>query len=107
MNTKRLHFLSIANVSLAIFFEAFWVVAFRVQAWGEFSELLGLYQIVIWCLSSFLASWLTIKRERKEEATLKSAAIAAACSFLLFYLRELTNFVLDRYIFPRPPHIVF
>jgi len=86
MTWLRLLGFGLANASVAIFFDGIWLMGYRIKALENFSSDMGYFQCVLWFVSFFMASFLSLKAVVKKWVSIKCLGLALAFSFLLWCL---------------------
>jgi hypothetical protein len=51
----------LANASVAIFFDGFWLLGYRIKALDELSGQIGYFIFALWFASFFMASFIPVK----------------------------------------------
>ena len=92
----------LANAFVAIFFDAFWLLGYRIQALDDLSAKMGWFQLVLWFACFFMASYFSLNAvsKTKERIMRQCLAFAIAFSFLLWCLVFASNLVLAPFIDP-------
>jgi hypothetical protein len=85
----------IANVFIALFFDGFWLLGYRIQAFDTLSEHLGYFQFGLWFISYFFVPYFALR------ATVKECLLHSVLfSFLLFCLIGVSTVLLGPYLDP-------
>jgi hypothetical protein len=100
MTEKRLLVFCLANASVAIFFDGFWLLGYRIQALDDLSGELGYFQFVLWFVSFFIASFLPLRAIVRRRIVAKCLGLALVFSFLLWCLLLISSVILGPYIDP-------
>ena len=89
-----------AIASVAIFYDGFWLIGYRVNGFDKLSEDMGYFQLILWFISFFLASFIPLKPTIKERAVIKCLGLALVFSFALYCLMALSTILLGPYLDP-------
>jgi hypothetical protein len=89
-----------AIASVAIFYDGFWLIGYRVNAFDKLSEDMGYFQFILWFISFFLASFIPLKPAIKERAVIKCLGLALAFSFALYCLMAFSTILLGPHVDP-------
>ncbi len=76
----------LANASVAIFFDGFWLLGYRIKALDDLTERMGYSQYILWFVCFFMATFLPLNRVIKERVIVKCLGIALLFSCLLYGL---------------------
>jgi len=93
--TRRFLAFWLANASVALFFDGFFLLGYRVQAFDHLSSALGHYQYALWLGAFALATKLVLKN-----CIVECLALACAFSFGLYMLIGVSAAVLAPYFDP-------
>jgi|SRR5579872_7263859 len=100
MTAKRLLAFVLANAFVAIFFDGFWLLGYRIQTLDDLAGEMGDFQFVLWFVSFFMASFLSLNAIVKKWVIIKSLGFALAFSFLLYCLEIVSTIILGPFIDP-------
>jgi len=100
MTRRRKIVFWLANASVAIFFDCFWLLGYRINALDNLSSEIGYFQFVLWFVSFFMVSFLSLKAIIKKGVIIKCLGIALAFSFLLSLTILISTIILAPYIDP-------
>jgi hypothetical protein len=92
---RRLAAFFLANAVVMMFFDAFWLAGFRVQALDDLSGALGYFQFALWFACFFFVSLLVLKN-----SVIASVALACTFTFALYLFIGVSSAVLLPYVDP-------
>jgi hypothetical protein len=96
----RLLAFGLTNASVAIFFDVFWLLGYRIKELDDLSGNLGYFIFELWFLSFFLASFFALNAVVKERVIVKCLLLALVFSVFEFFLLGLSTMVLGPFIDP-------
>jgi len=85
----------LANAAVALFFDGFFLLGYRVQALDNLSAALGHYQYVLWLACFFCATMFVLRK-----CVIECFALACAFSFGLYMLIGVSAALLAPYFDP-------
>jgi hypothetical protein len=92
---RRLLAFGLANAAVALFFDGFFLLGYRVQALDNLSAALGHYQYVLWFACFFSATMFALRK-----CVIECLALAAAFCFGLYLLIGVSAALLQPYFDP-------
>jgi hypothetical protein len=92
--TRRLFGFLLASAGVAVFFDAFWLLGYRIAALDKLSEALGYFQFLLWFLAFLLVSLLSFQGVIKKRLLLKCSGIAVFFSIVLFWFLLISSALL-------------
>jgi hypothetical protein len=92
---RRFVAFGLANAAVALFFDGFFLLGYRVQAFDNLSGALGHYQYVLWFAGFFSATMFVLRR-----CVIECLALAFAFSFGLYMLIGVSAALLAPYVDP-------
>jgi hypothetical protein len=100
-NPNRWFFIFLlANALVALFFDGFWLLGYRVEVFDRLSTAMGYWQFVLWFAGFFLASFLTLRCTIHDRLVMRCGGLALMFSFLLFFMLGLSTTILAPYLDP-------
>ena len=90
----------LANIALALFYDAFWLAGYRIKALDELSGKLGYFQFVIWLISFFFVSISSLRPVIKRHVIIKCLGLALLFSVLTLWFLWVSTIVLGPFIDP-------
>lgn len=100
MSRQRLYGFWLANACVAIFFDGFWLLGYRIATFDRLSEAMGKFQFVIWFLSFFLVSFIYLKGSIKKHFAAKCCGIASVFCCALFLLLGISTMMFGPFLDP-------
>src|SRR5580704_14246865 len=83
----------LANAAVALFFDGFFLLGYRVQELDNLSAALGHYQYVLWFACFFSATMFVLRK-----CVIECLALAGAFSFGLYFLISVSATLLAPYL---------
>ena len=97
---RRMLIFFLANAGVAVFFDGFWLLGYRIAAFDRLSEAMGYFQFALWFACFFVASLLTLPLTIQSRMVGKCCGLALVFSFLLYGLLVLSTMLLGPFIDP-------
>jgi hypothetical protein len=90
----------LSNACVAVFFDGFWLLGYRIAAFDRLSEAMGYFQFVLWFACFFGASFLTLRSVIQNRLAARCCGLALTFSFLLYLLLGFSTALFGPYLDP-------
>jgi len=90
----------LTNGFIALFFDAFWLLGYRVAALDRLSQTMGYFQFVLWFACFFFASVLTLRSIVRERLAIRCLGIALGLFVFTYALLTISAMILAPYLDP-------
>src|SRR5215469_3346650 len=100
MTRRDLFVFALVNALVAVFYDAIWLLGYRIQALDDWSASMGNFQFVLWFFSFFVVAFLFLSEFITERLVIKCIGIALFFTFLLFIFMGISTVILVPYIDP-------
>jgi hypothetical protein len=100
-NTNRRWFiLVLTNACVAVFFDSFWLMGYRIAAFDRLSQEMGYFQFALWFACFFFVSFISLSPVVKEHLIIKCSGIALLSSLFTYVLLIISTILFAPYLDP-------
>jgi hypothetical protein len=100
MTVKRSLAFILSNASVAIFFDGFWLLGYRIQVLDDLSGEMGYFQSLLWFVCFFLASFFSLNGVIEKRVIGKCLGLALLFCFLQYFFEIISTVILGPYLDP-------